>query len=792
MPTAPGSRPPGSLPPATPTATAAVRATRLLPTLLLFVFLSGLAALVYQVLWLRLLSLVFGVTVWAASTVLASFMGGLALGSFGAARVADRVRAPLRWYGAVELAIGLSALATPVALGGVEKVYLLLAPAVGGQPALLTVLRVALSCAVLLVPSALMGATLPLAARAALSRGTGLGARVSLLYATNTAGAIAGVLLAGMYLVGGVGSSSAFILAASLNAVVGTAAIATSFRLPTAAPVDAPASGASAAPIGPGARRLLLGVFTLSGFASFALEIIWFRILVFYIMATTYAFTMMLAAVLAGIAVGSYAAAPLIRAGRASLGLLAAIELALGVATLLSLAVLTRSRDVALLVGLGADRASSGTLGLPDLAFLAATFGALLPAAFLFGMAFPIGLHLWMGPAGATRTGERLGVFYGANVMGAIAGSLAAGFVLLPFLGSQASLVVAAAVSAGSGLLLLAVLRSWRKAALLGLVGAAAFAISLAVLPDPFAGAMERRYAGEQLLWREEGVQSTVSVHLDNDGARVLYLDGLHQADDRPEQVALHRMIGHLPMALHPGPKRVLVVGLGGGVTAGAVARHPGATVDVVELSPGVVGAAAWFRSVNDGVLDRANVRMRIDDARNHLLLRPEPYDVITADIIQPHHAGAGNVYSAEYFRLVRNSLADDGIALQWLGPFPETRQKLIARTFQSVFPETTFWAEGSLMIGSKHPLQLDSAAFARRLTDGELRAALADVGIRDFAPLLALYWSGPDELRAYTGGGPILTDDRPMVEYFLSLPLREPPGDVSRVRGDPSRVVKR
>ena len=792
MPTALGSRPSGSAQQGSPPATAVTRPSRLLPTLLVLVFLSGLAALVYQVLWLRLLSLVFGVTVWAASTVLASFMGGLALGSFGAARAADRVRAPLRWYGAVELAIGVSALLTPIALGGVERVYVLLAPAVAGQPALLTVLRVALSAAVLLVPSALMGATLPLAARAALSRGTGLGARVSLLYATNTAGAIAGVLLAGMYLVGGVGSSTSFLLAASLNAVVGTVAIVTSYRAPADASVDAPQSGGGVAPIGPGARRLLLGVFTLSGFASFALEIIWFRILVFYIMATTYAFTMMLAAVLAGIAMGSYAAAPLIRAGRATVGLLAAIELALGVATLLSLAVLTRSRDVALLVGLGPDRANSGSLGLPDLVFLAATFGALLPAAFLFGLAFPIGLHLWMGPGGAARTGERLGVFYGANVLGAIAGSLAAGFVLLPILGSQSSLIIGAAVSGGSGLALLAVLRSRRKAALLGAVGAAAFAVSLVLLPDPFAGAMERRYAGEQLLWREEGVQSTVSVHRDKDGALVLYLDGLHQADDRPEQVALHRMIGHLPMALHPAPKRVLVVGLGGGVTAGAVARHPGATVDVVELSPGVVGAAAWFRSVNEGVLDRANVRLRVDDARNDLLLGRGPYDVITADIIQPHHAGAGNVYSAEYFRLVRDALADDGIALQWLGPFPETRQKLIARTFLSVFPETTFWAEGSLMIGSKRPLQLDPAAFARRLADRELSAALADVGVRDFASLVALYWSGPDELRAYTGGGPILTDDRPMVEYFLSLPLREPPGDVSRVRGDPRRVVKR
>lgn len=768
------------------------RGAWLLPTLLAFVFLSGLAALAYQVLWLRLLALVFGVTVWAASTVLASFMGGLALGSFAAARAADRAHAPLRWYGAVEFAIGLSALATPVALEGVEQVYVLLAPVIGGQPAALTALRVALSCAVLLVPSALIGATLPLVARAALARGAGLGERVSLLYATNTAGGIAGVLLAGMYLVGGVGISAAFVFAASLNAVVGVAALTVSFRLPAGEPVEAPASRAPATSIGEGARRLLLLVFTLSGFASFALEVVWFRVLVFYVTATTYAFPMMLAAVLAGIAAGSYAAAALIRAGLASLGLLAAVELALGVATLLSLAVLARSRDVAVLAGLGPERALGGALGLPDLAFLALTFGALLPAAFLVGLAFPIGLYLWMSRDGAARAGERLGVFYGLNVMGAIAGSLAAGFALLPWLGSQGSLVVAAAVSAGSGLLLLAVMRARRNALALGAAGTLAFAAALSVVPDPFAAALERRYAGERLLWREEGVQSTVSVHQSADGARVLYLDGLHQANDRAGMVAVHRTIGHLPMALHAEPRRVLVVGLGGGATAGAVARHPGATVEVVELSPGVLGAAAWFGHVNDDVLGRPNVRVRVDDARNHLLLRPGPYDVITADIIQPHHAGAGNVYSAEYFRLVRNALADDGIALQWLGPFPETRHKLIVRTFLSVFPETTLWADGTLMVGSKRPLQIDPAALARTLADRDRSEALADVGIRDLASLLALYWAGPDELRAYAGEGPILTDDRPMVEYFLSLPLREPAADLTRVRGDPSRVVRR
>ncbi|MBM4434934.1 MAG: hypothetical protein FJ028_07520, partial [Chloroflexi bacterium] len=515
-------------------------------------------------LWLRLLALVFGVTVWAASTVLASFMGGLALGSFLAARFADRVREPLRWYGIVEIGIGASALASPVALDAIERSYVAVAPAAGGDLAALTALRVILACVMLLVPTTLMGATLPLVTRAALLRGGGLGERVSLLYATNTAGAIAGALLAGFVLVGGVGIGTSFLIAAALNGAVGIAAIATA-RGPRSAAVTRgphPPRG-SAEAVGPAVRALLLAVFTVSGFASFTLEVVWFRVLVFYVHATTYAFTLMLAAVLGGIAAGSYVAAALIRARRATLGTLALVELGLGVATLASLWLLARSHDV---VGrVGAERGLTGGFGAADLAFLALSFGSLLPAALLFGLAFPIGLSLWL--ADGARAAERVGTFYGLNVLGAIAGSLAAGFVLIPALGSLAALVVAAVLSAASGLAVLAAMRRTRRVLVTALAGALAFVVGLAALPDPFASALERRYAGDELLWREEGVQSTVTVHRRADGARVLYLDGIHQADDTAGLVALQRTIGHLPMILHGEPHRALVVGLGGGGT---------------------------------------------------------------------------------------------------------------------------------------------------------------------------------------------------------------------------------
>jgi spermidine synthase len=290
-------------------------------------------------------------------------------------------------------------------------------------------------------------------------------------------------------------------------------------------------------------------------------------------------------------------------------------------------------------------------------------------------------------------------------------------------------------------------------------------------LPDPFQAVLEHRHPGEQSLWRAEGVQTTVSVNKVSESLRALYLDGLHQASDSPREVMTHRHIGHLAMLLHPQPKDALVIGLGGGVTPGAVSRHPGVSVDVVELSDTVAQAAVWFSHVNNDVVNQPNVRLRIDDGRNYLLLTPKRYDVITADIIRPFHAGAGNVYSVEYFRLARNALKDDGLMLQWLPRRSDVQYKLIMRTFLSVFPNSTLWVNGSFIIGSKRPAAIERAVFDQKKQMPRMSEILESLGLSDFDSLMELYTAGPDSMRSFAGEGPILTDDRPLIEYFLSLP---------------------
>jgi spermidine synthase len=756
-----------------------VKAARwVLIALVLLFFLSGISGLIYQVLWLRLLSQVFGVTVHAATTVLTSFMAGLALGSYAAGRLADRTRSPLLWFGLAEVLVGTAALLTPLALDGVESLYLSLYPSFESSLTMLTAIRFVLSFAVLIVPTTLMGATLPLVIKSSLLRHAGLGARAGLLYATNTAGAVGGALLAGFYLIGGIGVSASFKFAAAINATVGISAAVASLairRTGVAEPAISPP------PVSPDAagdlrstpestRKLVLIIFALSGFISLALEIVWFRVLVLFLQVTTYAFTIMLATVLCGIAVGSYLITPLMRRRANWVIVLGLVEVLLGVTALGTLAFLSNAYDVARL----SEPVLSRIFGDRELLMMVvASFLAIFPATLLMGIAFPIGLQVWAGDDdGSDEAGGKVGIFYSVNVAGAILGSVIAGFLLLPKLGTRGSLMALTALGLASGVALLFTLPRFQRVISYGgsLIGLFAFVLIGAGLPEIYSVALANRYSGEELIWREEGVQTTASVHAAG-AARILYLDGLHQASDGRGVVQLHRLIGHLPMLLHDDPRTALVIGLGGGVTPGAVSQHSNTATDVVELSQTVIDAARWFRHVNNDVHNRPNVRLIVGDGRNYLLTTPKRYDVITADIIRPHHAGAGNLYSAEYFRLARNALNDDGLMLQWLNRESEVQYTLIMRTFLSVFPDATLWHRGTLMVGSKHPLRIDRASFQRRASQPGGREILESIGLTDFDSLLSLFTAGPETMREFAGPGPILTDDRPVTEYFHSLP---------------------
>jgi spermidine synthase len=754
-----------------------------LAILLVLFFCSGVCGLIYQVLWLRLLALVFGVTVYAASTVLAAFMAGLAGGSAVAGHLVARVKRPLVVFGVAEILIGVSALLTPFALDAAAALYARLYPLTGGSLPVLTAARLVTGFVVLLVPTILMGMTLPVLSASALVRGSAFGTRVSALYAINTAGAVVGAVVTGYYLIGAIGIQRSFLLGAAINTVIGAIALVLARNVDEGAVVDATPQEANAnvltARIQPSPSPRVIGVVVaVSGLVALALEILWFRTLVQYLAATTYAFTTMLATVLAGIAIGGAIAAPLLRGTRDWTSRLAVIQIAAALTVLASA------------IFLGWSYAAGWRTG----GDWQASAVAILPVAVLMGLAFPVAIHLAATPVAgesATAVARRVGRLYSFNVLGAIVGALISGFVLLPLMGTRSALIAMAALYGGSALLLM-----WQhpqRVRLLAMAAASAvlFAYLATNVPDPFAAAYARRHGQDMReFWREEGVQTAVSVHA-SEFRRSLYLDGLHQANDTPDMVRLHRIIGHLPMVLHPDPKDALVIGLGGGATPGAVSQHPGTRVQVVELSESVRKAASYFAHVNYDVVNQPNVEIRVDDGRNFLTLSGEKFDVITADIIQPVHAGAGNLYSREYFMLVKNALKSNGIALQWIGHREPTQYALIMRTFLDVFPHATLWFDGNLMVGSMTPLRVSATTLAARRASPTTSAALDEIGLTSFDVLASWYTAGADAMQSFVGTGPVLTDDRPLVEYHRSLAPDTEPLNLTALKSDVAAIIQ-
>lgn len=746
-----------------------------LPLLLFLFFCSGACGLAYQILWLRQLSFVFGVTAYAASTVLAAFMAGLALGSWLAGPVLARIRRPLAAFGVAEFLVGLSAIATPWLLGLASVIYRQLYAFAPDAFLLQTAARFVCAFAVLLVPTMLMGMTLPFLSASSLVRGPHFPSRVSALYAVNTAGAVAGALLTGYILVGAIGMQRTFLLAAMANILVGFAAVLMDRRLSVlqsaAATQGMRSIEARDVPRGP---RVVWAVMALSGFGALALEVVWFRLMTQFVDATTYAFTSVLAVVLIGIALGGAIAARALGRDRDWHAWLAVVQLATGAIVLVG-------------AGLMSWEDAGGIEKMRPMRRVMA--GVLLPSL-LMGFSFPVLLRLGVPFSHGqddddTGRGRLIGRFYGVNVLGAILGSLAGGFLLLPVVGTRWALIVLAGCFVAGGIALCITHTRRIRLAVLAAAGLGGFAILAHWTPDPFSYAARMRAEPNAVeIFRDEGVQTAVSVHATR-FQRTLRVGGLHQANDSAGMVRLHHTIGLLPMALHPAPRSALVIGLGGGATAGALSQHAGTSVQIVELSDSVRKAAAYFSHVTYDVLNRPNVRIRVDDGRNFLMLSGERFDVVTADLIQPIHAGAGNLYSREYFQLVRRALKDGGLVLQWIGERERSHYVLIMRTFLDVFPDATLWLGGQLMVGSLAPLALDEAAFTAKLADPTTRAAMVAVGLESFTALRSWYTAGPKEMKAFVGPGPVLTDDLPLVEYHRSLPGSDQPLDLTQIRGD-------
>jgi len=746
-----------------------------------FLFVSGACALIYQVVWVRQLLLIVGTTTAAVSTVLSVFMTGLGLGAWLFGSAADRSRTPLRLYGYLELGIGLYALGLPMLITASMSPYVRVARQLTAEPELLLPVRVALGFLLLLVPTILMGGTLPVLIRYVTRRLDRLSTDLGILYSMNLAGAVAGSLAAGFMLIKVLGVQGASMVAVVGNLGVALAALFLARRRHGAGASAPRAAAPAAAPvlrrleIPEGVRPLVWAAVFLSGLLTMAFEILWTRILVFTLGSSVYSFTVILATFLAGLALGSRLFAAL--EGRARpLYTLAAALLGAGVAVLVLGPLSTRSQAV--LVALSSRFGVTGEAFVAGTALCTALF-VLVPAT-LMGIVLPLATRLLVDDLG--RTGRRVGAAYLVNTVGCVLGSLLAGFALIPLLGLKGALLLLVAIQlALGGAFLVKVepsrVRTLRLLAPAGALVIAGLVVAFLLLrgPNPFDPALVGKDAPRVEAHRD-AIGASISVLRYPDAIKTLRIDGFEASSNRV-MAGYMPMMTHIPILLHPDPRHVLVICFGTGSTAGAGLLHPGATVDAVDVNRTVFGFAPHFLAVNHGVARDPRSRLVVDDGRNYLLTTGERYDVITSEPMPPHHAGVVNLYSKEYYQLARNRLAPGGFVVQWLPmhhlDLDESLQ--ILRTMQDVFPETTLWLHsdtGIIVARRDAPIRIDLARVARALAPGRLRDELDELGVKtplDFAKMHAL---GPGEIRAVTASERPVTDDRPSLEFH---PLRHP-----------------
>jgi spermidine synthase len=701
-------------------------------------FLSGAAALAYEVLWGRMLARLLGGDAEGAAVVLALFMTGLGAGAVLFAARAATTRRPRAWFAAVELGVALWATLSPwmLSLAGAET----------GTPG-----RLAVAALAVLPASLGMGATFPLMGRLAIAARDAAGRSTAAFYGANTLGACAGALLAPTLLLPWLGLRLGLGGAALLDVVA--AGLVWSLPEPRRAP--APAEPASILP-----WRLALPPFLL-GFTGLALEVIATRLLVSVTGATVYAFAIVLAVFLLGLGLGSrQAAGPLDRPGGGErlLARCAALTPALALLGLLLLRWQLGERD---LFGILANRqpAWAGTWKLWASHALFAAL-ALLPVTFAFGMALPAAVAVALHERPRARTEDVLGGVYLANTAGALLGSLAAGFVLVPLAGPRLGLTLALVPA-----LLAAGVVPRARPGLLGL------GLLLALGAGTLALAPGRAARGPDRLALLPGRNATVSVEesVEADGARVrsLRVNGKVEATTAPVDMRLQRLLGLLPGVLHGEVRTALVIGLGTGMTAGSLLELPTLErLDVFEIEGRIPRAARLFAGWNGDLLDDPRVHVTLADGRLELERSPRRFDLITADPLHPATRGSSDLFSLEHFRSMAAHLAPGGVASQWL-PLYELSSldvRTVVATWTRAFPHTSAWltAYDLALVGSNEPLSPDGLPAA--LPDA-VAASLGQVGVHTAAGLQALLVARDADLRGLAGAVEPMTLDRPVLE---------------------------
>jgi len=791
--------------------------------ILLCLLLSGACGLVYEIVWMKMLTLVIGNTVFSITTVLSAFMGGLALGSFLAGRVSATIKNPLKAYAILEGGIGLYALLLPLLIAVTEPLFRIVYQNLDASFYAFGLLRLLVCGLLLLVPTTLMGATLPVLSNYFIAGQNHVGRGVGLLYGVNTLGAVLGCSLAGFVLIPALGVSGTIYGAALLNLAIcaGVLKIAQNPlplrredsagqsveitaqsrkkrktprhrpQLRRQPPKMAPTAGEIKTEIPPSAVRMVMVGIGLSGAAAMVYQITWTRVITLSIGSSVYAFSLIVTAFICGLALGSLAVARFIDRNRYLLPGLAVVQGAIGISALAIVPLLGRL-PVFLAEFVFATDQSFLDIHLLEFAVI---LGLFLVPTLMMGAAVPMAVRICTPDS--RRTGRFFGSVYALNTLGAIGGSVMAGFCLIPWMGTQNSILVAVALNVlAAGLILFQVpgiTLAVRRAGALSIAAIAMLAWltiprwDAAVLvsgPFLYSGKYKQVSAEkgieietamknkERLLYFKEGLNALVSVEKSTLGDVSLKINGKTDASAKGGDVATQLMVGHLPLLLHPAARDVLVIGLGSGMTLGAVQKHPVKAVDVVEIEAAVVEASRYFREFTGDVLNDPRLNLILADGRNHLSLTGRQYDVIISEPSNPWVAGMANLFTREFFESAQARLRSGGLMCQWVHAYAMSSMdfKTVVRTFQAVFPHATLWEAAFsgdyLLIGSARELNINPRTLADRLEDERLSADVRKMRTNSPAALMSRLIMTEAAIPEYVAGAPLNTDGNALLEY--------------------------
>lgn len=767
----------------------------LLPFLLLLFFGSGCAALIYEIVWFQMLQLVIGSSAVSLGVLVGTYMGGMCLGSVVLPRIISTTRHPLRVYALLESGIGLLGILILFGMPVAARIY----SAHVGSGLTGILLRGLFASACLLLPTILMGATLPAMARRLESTPHGV-SWLGFFYGGNIAGAVFGCLLAGFYLLRVHDSFFATFVAAAINGAVALAAvvlsISTRFEI-RVEPQPLPVTGGKMSDAPALARKFPWPVYVtiaLSGLTAIGAEVVWTRLLSLTLGGTVYAFSIILAVFLFGLGIGSGAGSALARKSLRPGILLGWCQLLLTAAIFWTAYMLAKS-----LPYWPIDPSLTANAWLNFQLDMARCLWALLPATLFWGASFPLALAA--AAARGQDPGRLVGGIYAANTVGGILGGVGFSIVFIPWIGTQQSQRLLIGLAALAALLMFAAFarQFWKKASPAAVVRGilifaalvfftAALAKHVAKIPGAlvaYGRNMPTRLAESEILYVGEGMNNSVAVSQNiSTGVRNFHIGGKIEASSEPQDMRLQRMLGHLPALVHPHPRSVLIVGCGAGVTAGSFTVHPGIEkITICELEPLVPPiAATFFKAENYGVVNDPRTKIIFDDARHYIFTTRDKFDIITSDPIHPWVKGSATLYTKEYFELVKSHLNPGGIVTQWV-PLYESDSAVVKSeiaTFFEAFPDGTIWSNDEngkgydvVLLGQAGKTEINLDAIQQRLEQPDYSAvakSLEDVGFQSVFDLFGTYAGQARDLAPWLKDAEINRDRNLRLQYLAGF----------------------